>query len=161
MIYDRTFRFSASHYGPAHHALARACELEGSMTWDAFKSYNAMLHGHNFKVQVLFGYDEHRPDESVVPGTTRRDAAALPIYGVWDQDIERVVMQWANCNISMHPDFYKAQWTSSTEAIAEVLAAKLFKTFPEDVRWLEVTVHETEDISVMARVDRAKRGALT
>lgn len=143
MLYDRTFRFSASHYGPDHHAIVRKCEDEGHISWEDFKRYNAMLHGHNFVVRVTFEY----PDLNGVAANTSKP------FGVWDQALEHVVMEWKNCNISMHDDFYDVEWTSSTERIASVLGRKLLERFT----WIDaftVTVHETDDIFVTTTVER-------
>lgn len=137
MIYNRMFRFSASHYGPWHHKLVWEAKLKGFMDWTDLVTLMSKLHGHNFRVGVSFQYDESEA-----------------VFGVWDELIEGVVMEWANCNISMHPDLFREEWVSSTEITASTLAKKLLDRFPNHVNYVIVTLWETNDIHVTTAATR-------
>jgi 6-pyruvoyl-tetrahydropterin synthase len=141
ITYERTFKFQASHYGPWHHEIMMQACREGSISFVQLMKLMSKLHGHNFVAHVKFAYytDELTDTE----------------YGVWDEKIEEVVMQWNNCNISTHFDFWDPEkWTSSSENTAKVLARKLLESFPAYVREVEVKLYETEDISCTARAYR-------
>ncbi len=139
MQYDRTFKFSASHYGPWHHAMVWKAIQEDHMSAKDLMLLMSKLHGHNWKVRVSFEYEQSESDT---------------VYGVWDEDIEAVVMEWNNCNLSMHPDFFQQKWISSTEVTAETLANKLLKGFPANAPSVTVVMHETDDIFVTAQAYR-------
>jgi 6-pyruvoyl-tetrahydropterin synthase len=144
--YERTVKFSASHYGPWHHEIVQRAEQNGGITWEGLKLLMSRLHGHNFVAQISIDYEEHSADQGPIA-----HGAAL---GVWDEDIENWVKEWAGCNISMHPDFYGPVWTSSTENTALVLAQKILKRCPPHVLIVEVTLFETEDIKAIAHAAR-------
>ena len=137
MQYNRRFEFSSSHYGYWQHEIVWKAKVNGSISFDELMHLMSMLHGHNWVVDVEFSYEESEK-----------------VYGVWDQDIEKIVMEWKNCNISTHPDFFQEEWVSSSENTAQKLADKLLVSFPATIPSVKVVMYETKDIWVTAVAKR-------
>lgn len=138
MLYQRTFRFSASHFN-SYKSYQRVWGMrpgDAIIMDDAF-ALLADIHGHNFKVVVDIEHDPRLLER----GKQDPDRDWL----IDDVELERVVMEWSNTNLSMHPDFFNQKIRATTERMAEILYAKLNNgRFDADIAL--VTVYETDDI---------------
>lgn len=131
IVYERTFRFSASHFNslPAYQAAWKIAEKQVISVEQQFMAMH-QIHGHNFRVVVT------------ISGEIEEGAWLID-----DVRLEKCVMEWNNQNLSLHPDFLDTLDRATTENMARVLKAKLTKLIDnEDVHVRQVTVFETDDI---------------
>jgi len=164
MRYERTFRFSASHFNSRKayeiawrdhpvKSVASPVEdpLEGAhyrhllrdtMDWGNAKFALTDVHGHNFKIVISFISLEDGGAELEDEGWLIDDAA-----------VEAIVMEWSGINLSMPPDFYTSRERATTELMAEKLLSKIKKRqlgkVPTEIEF--VRVYETDDIFAEAQ----------
>lgn len=137
--YNRTFVIQASHFGSIQ-AYEQAWTLLDLAQHNIMVATNipsviaAMtdIHGHNFKIDVVVG-DVLGDHES---------------WLISDVDLEAIVMEWNNVNLSLHRDFAATRMRATTERMASILVSKLTDRFGK--RIVSVTVHETNCISAKA-----------
>lgn len=135
MQYIRTFRFSASHFtseGTYHLVWGWNDRPPGDnyCRQDAVLLALADIHGHNFKIEVH------------VNGPRGEQGWVID-----DVELEQIVMEWANTNLSVHPDFLTKKIRATTENMAGALYMKLNNgRFGDGIEINTVVVHENEDI---------------
>jgi 6-pyruvoyl-tetrahydropterin synthase len=133
MVYRRTFRFAAAHFNSLW-AYQRVWDVgpQGcGFTVEQLMRLLGDIHGHNFRVEL------------VLQGIFGRDESWL----VDDVVLDKIVMEWANTNLSVHPDFVKRRLRATTEQMALVLYDKLVGRLHGLPHVEAVTVYETDDIS--------------
>jgi 6-pyruvoyl-tetrahydropterin synthase len=141
MRYHREFEFSAAHFNSERaYEIAWNCNLLSADrespspedTWFVL----ADIHGHNFRIEVdvVAELESHQTTPWVID----------------DEALATIVMRWAGCNLSTHPDFYKEKTRATTENMANILLERLVSAFP-DVTVTEVKVWETRDIYAVAQ----------
>lgn len=134
MEYKRTFRFSAAHFNELW-CYQTVWELD-MCTPDRAGLLRLLseVHGHNFFVVVT------------VVGMMDIDEAQVSDWLIDDLALEKVVMEWANINLSVHPDFMSIRARATTERMAAILLRKLRAKFSRHVHVRGVEVWETDDI---------------
>jgi 6-pyruvoyl-tetrahydropterin synthase len=133
MQYVRTYRFSAAHFNSsATYQLVWGwsdCGGDAYCRQDVVMLALADIHGHNFKIEVH------------VSGSVPKEGWLID-----DVELEKVVMEWANTNLSMHPDFIDRKLRATTENMASLLYQKLNNGRFPAVEIDTVIVRETKDI---------------
>lgn len=138
MRYNRVFKLQAAHFNALHTYYAVWDWTKGGvMLQEQVLRCLADCHGHNFKIVVAL---EVEAFDVMAEG-------ASP-WIVDDASLTKLVMEWDNMNISMHPDFLKQRLRATTEAMAQVLFKKLLDAFGPNA--CGVRVYETEDIYAQA-----------
>jgi 6-pyruvoyl-tetrahydropterin synthase len=133
MNYYRTFHISASHFNSrkAYETYWALRDSDGVLVLptkgDLLLAFQE-IHGHNFKIEVH------------AAGQLNREG-----WVVSDLDVEKIVMQWNNKNLSTLPEFTDGRIRATTENMVVMLTEKLKDKF-DDISW-SVKIHETPDVS--------------
>lgn len=150
MEYHREFNLQIAHFNNA-----RAYELYENIAREGespFRSVTLMrellklIHGHNLKIVVElegYTYKEIKGDDWIGVG-----------FLVDDAELEKIVMEWDNTNLSVLPEFFGKGKRATTEEIADTLCSKIF------YKWIhlasvQVSVWETPLISAVSRRGRS------
>lgn len=126
MEYVREYHLQSCHFNDE--AQYQVIYNEPASEWHKVLPH---IHGHNFRVVV-----------EVYRILGDKD------WIISDVDLEAVVMEWNNCNLSVHNDFYRHRFRATTERMAELLHAKLERRFVDCN--FRVTIHETPFIYATA-----------
>ena len=129
--YDRTFKFSASHFNSRktysiYWDLTEGRDVTKQELLDAFKD----IHGHNFIVKVA----------AIGP----QDEEGFVIN---DEHLEKFIKAWDGINLSCLPEFVNTRTRSTTENLAMSLHKHLSEMYPK--HFFMVTVVETEDVQAV------------
>lgn len=126
MIYEREWTLHIAHFNgrEQYDQFNEACRTHD---FDVALEVMHNTHGHNAIVSVTFHglVDDESP------------------YVVRDEDVDAIVMQWHNRNLSLHPDFTDHRLRATAENMARLLARKLIDHLPARVGPVTVRVAET------------------
>jgi 6-pyruvoyl-tetrahydropterin synthase len=147
MKYHREFTLSSCHFNGADiyktwNEIKQPHREDPDALKNAFRTVLTGIHGHNFKIVVDVENDFDPRDD----------------YLVDDIEIESVVMQWHNTNLSLHPDFENKKLRATTENMAHLLVRKLAHQLTKHENLAApgsmvcVVVHETADIYAEAAI---------
>lgn len=141
MKYQREFVLQACHFNGAFAYECYRAALSAATVGDCKRAYDHLrnclpsIHGHNFLVKIL----TIGSPENMNSGPEKWGQASFLID---DEELETLVMEWNNTNLSVHKDFENTRAT--TENMARLLVKKLNKKWPRLL--FEVEVWETETI---------------
>ena len=149
MIYKRQFWVQAVHFNGAlaYEKYFQALEDEKHGRWlDGYRNLKHCLgdvHGHNFLIEI----EAKGPLEALDSGPEGWGTAS---FLVDDFELEKVIQEWGNKNLSILPEFVEKKLRATTEAMAEILGIKLANKWPH--LKFKITIHETNMISVQHEV---------
>lgn len=137
MRYSHTFLVQAAHFnGQKSYDLLQSMREGSNLTVQAMKELLRDVHGHNFQIEVTVESEVFDPEQAFV---------------LDDIEMQKIVMEWNNTNLSVHPDFMDAQnegetkgIRATTENMAALLSNKIANLLEEGS--VEVIVHETDEI---------------
>lgn len=134
--YQRQATIQASHFNGAGqyellNNMQASTEPVPTSLWMELLS---KIHGHNFRITIA----------------VKAEPVEGQRYLVLDEDLLALILQWDNCNLSIHPDFMGGRAT--TELMAEVLVRKVRALVPKGA--IAVEVWETDQIMAKVQEDR-------
>ena len=155
--YERNFTIQAAHfnnsqaYDDFYAVIDIQRETRGPSEVDLILKVLNSIHGHNFEIKIIaIGYlpeveEGEEGEEEEAPTVWNQD------YLIDDVELEKIVMEWDNKNLSTHPDFSNTRTRATTERMSLILLQKLKKIFQDqDIEW-SVLVKETKDVKATSQ----------
>jgi 6-pyruvoyl-tetrahydropterin synthase len=143
MIYSHTYTIQCAHFNNAEtYEFFGHIRQQESVPLASVIELLQDMHGHNFTIVIT------------LEGNCGEDRRWL----IEDEVMTAIVMQWHNCNITLHADFFNITMPLrriTTELMAEVLCQKLCEELAGDTL-CTVRVYETPEIFAEAEFYASK-----